>query len=69
MIGICRSVAALYAREGCDIAIVNLEECDDGHITARATLRLSSPDKFRGPGEGISQEKGLTAHKQKALFL
>lgn len=34
--GIGRAVAALYAREGCDIAIVYLEEHDDARITARA---------------------------------
>lgn len=34
--GIGRAVAALYAREGCDIAIVYLEEHDDAQITARA---------------------------------
>lgn len=34
--GIGRAVAALYAREGCDVAIVYLEEHDDAQITARA---------------------------------
>ncbi len=34
--GIGRAVAALYAREGCDVAIVYLEEHDDADITARA---------------------------------
>lgn len=34
--GIGRAVAALYAREGCDVAIVYLNEHDDAQITARA---------------------------------
>jgi NAD(P)-dependent dehydrogenase (short-subunit alcohol dehydrogenase family) len=34
--GIGRAVAALYAREGCDVAIIYLDEHDDAQITARA---------------------------------
>lgn len=34
--GIGRAVAVLFAREGCDVAIVFLEENDDAQITARA---------------------------------
>lgn len=34
--GIGRAVAVLYAREGCNIAMVYLEESDDARITARA---------------------------------
>ena len=34
--GIGRAVAVLFAREGCDVAIVYLEESDDAQITARA---------------------------------
>jgi len=34
--GIGRAVAVLFAREGCDVAIVYLEENDDARITARA---------------------------------
>lgn len=34
--GIGRAVAVLFAREGCDVAILYLEEHDDAQITARA---------------------------------